>query len=80
MARILAGAGHDLMTQPALLAAAKADFVRRKGDTIDVSALAADKRPESLPAFMHRAPGDDTMTPPEGGLSFAPLRNALFRL
>ena len=64
-ARILAGAGHDLMTQPDLLAAAKADFLKRKGDTKFVSALAADKKPEILPAFMHKAPGDDTLTPGE---------------
>ena len=65
-ARILAGAGHDLMTQPDLLAAAKADFLRRKGDTKFVSALPADKKPEILPAYMHKAPGDDTLTPDAG--------------
>jgi len=62
-AKILAGAGHDLMTQPALLAAAKADFVKRKGDTKYVSPLSADKKPEILPAYMHKEPGDDTLTP-----------------
>ena len=65
-ARILAGAGHDLMTQPELLAAAKADFLKRKGDTKFVSALPADKKPEILPAYMHKAPGDDTLTPDAG--------------
>jgi aminobenzoyl-glutamate utilization protein B len=64
-ARILAGAGHDLMTQPDLLAAAKADFVTRKGETKFVSALSMDRKPEILPEFMHKAAGDDTMTPPE---------------
>ncbi|MCX7287583.1 MAG: amidohydrolase [Rhodobacterales bacterium] len=64
-ARILAGAGHDLMTQPDLRSAAKADFIAAKGDTVFVSALAADKMPEILPAFMHKGVGDDTMTPPE---------------
>jgi aminobenzoyl-glutamate utilization protein B len=64
-ARILAGAGYDLMTQPDLLAAARSDFLARKGDATFVSALAADKQPEILPAFMHKAPGDDTMTPGE---------------
>lgn len=63
-ARILAGAGHDLMTQPDMLAAAKADFLARRGDTTFASALAADKMPEILPAYMHKAPGDDTLTPP----------------
>ncbi len=66
-ARILAGAGHDLMTQPALLAQAKADFLKRRGDTVFASALAPDKQPEILPDFMHKTAGDDTATPPEGG-------------
>jgi aminobenzoyl-glutamate utilization protein B len=65
-ARILAAAGHDLMTQPDLLAAAKADFLARKGDTVFASALAPDKQPEILPAFLHKAQGDDTLTPEAG--------------
>ncbi len=64
-AKILAGAGHDLLTNPEMLAAAKADFIKRKGDTPYVSPLAADKKPEILPAFMHKVAGDDTLTPPE---------------
>lgn len=64
-ARILAGTGHDLMTQPDLLAAAKANFQKRRGDTVFASALAADKMPEILPSFMHKAPGDDTAVPGE---------------
>jgi aminobenzoyl-glutamate utilization protein B len=62
-ARILAGAGHDLMTEPALLAAARADLERRRGDTVFASALAPGKQPEVLPAYMHKAPGDDTLAP-----------------
>lgn len=63
-ARILAGAGHDLMTQPALLAAARADLARRKGDTAYVSPLPPDRRvPRGLPDYMHKAPGDDTLVP-----------------
>ncbi len=62
-AKILAGAGHDLMTQPELLVAAKADLVKRRGDTKYFSPLAANKKPEILPAYMHKAPGDDTLTP-----------------
>lgn len=64
-ARILAGLGHDLLTKPDMLAAAKADFVKRKGDIAYVSPLAADKKPEILPAFIHKVAGDDTATPPE---------------
>jgi aminobenzoyl-glutamate utilization protein B len=64
-AKILAGAGYDLMTSPELLAAAKADFIKRKGDTAYVSPLAPDKQPEILPAYMHKVAGDDTLTPPE---------------
>ena len=65
-ATILAGAGYDLMTRPELLAAAKTDFVRRRGDTTFASALAPDKKPEILPAYMHKTAGDDTATPPAG--------------
>lgn len=65
-AAILAGAGFDLMTQPDLLAAARADFARRRGDTVFASALAPDKQPEILPAYMHKTGGDDTATPPAG--------------
>jgi aminobenzoyl-glutamate utilization protein B len=64
-ARILAGYGHDIMTDPAILEAARADFVRRKGDTVYVSPLSPDKMPEILPAYMHKTAGDDTLTPPE---------------
>ena len=64
-ARILAGAGYDLMTQPKLLEAARADFRKRRGETKFASALAADKKPEILPAYMHKTAGDDTATPPE---------------
>ena len=64
-ARILAGAGYDLLTQPELLAAAKADFLKRKGDTKFVSAISSDKKPEIMPAYLHKAPGDDTIAPLE---------------
>ncbi|HVL20044.1 MAG TPA: amidohydrolase [Amaricoccus sp.] len=42
-ARILAGCGHDLMTDPALRAAAKADFEARRGDAPFVSPLPKDR-------------------------------------
>ena len=48
-ARILAGAGYDLMSQPKLLEAAKADFRKRRGETKFASALAADKKPGDSP-------------------------------
>jgi aminobenzoyl-glutamate utilization protein B len=57
------GAGNDLLTNPDLVATAKADFQRRRGDTVFASALAPDKQPEILPAYMHEAAGDDTAAP-----------------
>jgi hypothetical protein len=36
---------------------------RRRGDTVFAYALAPDKQPEILPAYMHEAAGDDTATP-----------------
>jgi aminobenzoyl-glutamate utilization protein B len=63
-ARILAGAGHDLMTQPDLLAAAKQDLLRRKGDTVYTSPVPPERTvPRGLPVYMHKSPGDDTLTP-----------------
>jgi aminobenzoyl-glutamate utilization protein B len=64
-AGVLAGYGHDLMTNPDMLSTAKADFIKRKGDTIYVSPLSPDKMPEILPAYMHKTAGDDTLTPAE---------------
>ena len=43
-ARILAAAGHDLMTDPDLRAAVREDFRHRRGDTPFVSALPADRK------------------------------------
>jgi hypothetical protein len=45
------------------VATAKADFQRRRGDTVFAYALAPHKQPEILPAYMHEAAGDDTATP-----------------
>jgi hypothetical protein len=36
--------------------------MKRKADTKYVSTLSADKKPEIRPAYMHKAPGDDTLT------------------
>lgn len=43
-ARILAAAGHDLMTDPELRAAAREDFRQRRGDRPFVSALPPDRK------------------------------------
>jgi aminobenzoyl-glutamate utilization protein B len=60
-ARVLAGAGHDLMTDPELRAAARADFRRRVGDAPFVSPLPPDRlRPLGLdPRFIKT--GDDEL-------------------
>ncbi len=58
-ARILAGAGFDLMTDAALRKAARDDLVRRKGKTVFVSPLRPEqKRPQGIPAFLLKT-GDD---------------------
>jgi aminobenzoyl-glutamate utilization protein B len=63
-ARILAGAGHDLMTDPALRAAAAADLDRRRAGRAYVSPLPPDRTvPRGLPDYMHKGPGDDTAVP-----------------
>lgn len=58
-ARILAGAGFDVMTQPELLAAAKADLVRRRSKAVYKPAISKEQTPFGLPAYMVKAPGDD---------------------
>jgi aminobenzoyl-glutamate utilization protein B len=58
-ATIMAGAGYDAMTSPDLLAAAKADLVRRRGEIVYKPAIGKDQVPFGLPAFMVKAPGDD---------------------
>ncbi len=64
-ARIMAGVGYDLMTDPALLAAAKADLAERTAGQTYVSPLPPDRlTPRGLPAYMHKGAGDDTLVPP----------------
>jgi aminobenzoyl-glutamate utilization protein B len=59
--RILAGMGHDLLTRPDLMAAAKADFLRRRGDAPFVSPLPPDRRqPLDLPDFLRKT-GDEEL-------------------
>jgi len=60
-ARIMSGAGHDIMTQPSLLAAAKADLVRRRGDTVFKPAVAKGQVPFGLPSYLVKSPGDDRL-------------------
>lgn len=58
--RILAGMGYDLMTQPDLLATAKADFVKRRGDAPFVSPLPPErKQPLGLPDFLRKSGADE---------------------
>lgn len=67
-AAIMAGAGYDVMTSPDLVAAAKADLVRRRGDVVYVPAISKDQTPYGLPPHMVKAAGDDRIgaTGPEG--------------
>jgi aminobenzoyl-glutamate utilization protein B len=59
-ARILAGAGYDLMTDPALLTAAKADRTARMGDKAYVPLLPADRtEPLGLPDWIRKTGEDD---------------------
>ena len=59
-ARILAAAGFDLMTNPALLEAAKADFEIRRGDRPFRSPLPDDRKfPLALPAFLVKDGADE---------------------
>jgi aminobenzoyl-glutamate utilization protein B len=59
-ARILAGAGFDLMVDSGLREAARADFRRRRGDRPFVSAIPATRTaPRGLPAFITKTGQDD---------------------
>ena len=64
-ATIMAGAGYDAMTSPDLLAAAKADFVRRRGDVVYKPAITKDQTPFGLPAYMVKSAGDDRIAATE---------------
>jgi aminobenzoyl-glutamate utilization protein B len=66
-AAIMAGAGYDFMTNPALRTAASADLNRRRGDLVYTSPLPADRvKPDDLPDFLHKGAGDDMLTPLNG--------------
>lgn len=64
-ARILAGAGFDLMTDATLLATVRANFEALKGDTVYTSPLAADRlRPDGIPDFLLIGQGEDELVMP----------------
>jgi aminobenzoyl-glutamate utilization protein B len=59
-ARVLAGAGYDLMTDAALLAAAKADLAARMAGKTYVPLLPADRtEPLGLPDWIRKTGQDD---------------------
>ena len=63
-ARILAGAGHDLDDPAGSAGCCEEDLLRRKGDTVYTSPVPPERTvPRGLPDYMHKAPGDDTLTP-----------------
>ncbi len=65
---ILAAAGFELMTQPALLAAARDDFRRRRGDRPFASAIPASRtRPLGLPLSLRRTGADEVFGQVQGG-------------
>ena len=59
-ARIMAGAGYDLMTDTALRDKVRADYEARKGDKAYTSPLAADRlRPDGIPDYLLIKQGAD---------------------
>jgi aminobenzoyl-glutamate utilization protein B len=63
-ARIMAGLGHDLMTNADLRGAAKADLERRRGDYRYVSPLPPDQRqPPGIPERLLKTGDDDVVSP-----------------
>jgi aminobenzoyl-glutamate utilization protein B len=62
-AKIMAGIGHDLMTNAELRKAARADLVRRLGDYKYVSPLPPEmKQPPGIPAHLIKAGGDEILS------------------
>ena len=62
-AKIMAGIGHDLMTNADLRKAAKADLVRRRGDYKYVSPIPPEiMQPPDIPAYLIKGSGDEILT------------------
>ena len=62
-AKIMAGIGHDLMTNADLRKAAKADLVRRRGDYKYVSPIPPEiKQPPGIPAHLIKGAGDEILS------------------
>ena len=62
-ARVMAGAGYGLMTDAALLAAAKADRAARMAGMTYVSHLPADRtEPPDLPDWLRKTGADDLVS------------------
>ncbi|MDB5543110.1 MAG: amidohydrolase [Hyphomicrobiales bacterium] len=62
-AKIMAGVGHDLMTNADLRKAAKADLVRRLGDYKYVSPIPPEiKQPPGIPAHLIKTGGDEILS------------------
>jgi aminobenzoyl-glutamate utilization protein B len=68
-AKIMAGIGHDLMTDAGLRKAAKADLVRRRGDYQYVSPIPPEiTRPAAIPAHLLKGPGDEILSEVGSGM------------
>lgn len=62
-ARILAGVGHDLMTDAALRSGARADLERRTGGERYVSAIPPERRaPMGIPDFLRKTGADEVVS------------------
>ncbi len=67
-ARMMAGAGFDLMTDAALRQSAKADFQRRRGDRPFKSPLPPERKaPLTLPSFLVKSGKDEVFSNVEPG-------------
>jgi aminobenzoyl-glutamate utilization protein B len=62
-ARILAGAGYDVMTDTALRAAARADLVRRRAGAAFVSPISKEQKPVGIPPHLLKTGEDEIMSP-----------------